>query len=201
MVKKLVWLATLSVMFVLFVVPALLALVLKMIPASDQPGYNYDRRLSVYGKREIAQEFVAQGNNLTAVATSIRNPNLKNKKEVVFNLYGQDGDLLRTSILNGLNIEDGDFVKFIFAPIADSSGKKYKFTLASPEAGAGETLEVFILNEPTPEILEYSYEEKTYPGGVPMVSFYKPASRFQTVRQVYANLLARLLHSRSQKSG
>jgi len=200
MLKRLVWLTTTLVLFVVFIVPAILALTLKMIPASDQPGYNYDRRLSIYGKRGIPQEFVGKENNLTAVATSIRNPNLKNQKEVVFNLYDENFNLLRIAVLNGFNIEDGDFVKFIFAPIADSSGKKYKFILASPEAGPGETLEVFILNEPTPEILEYSYEDKTYPGGVPLVSFYKPASRWQTVRLVYANLLARLLHPDSQKA-
>lgn len=90
-------------------------------------------------------------------------------------------------------------MKFVFSPIPDSRGVEYSFTLSSPAAGAGETLEVFILDKPTPEILEYSYEGEVHPGGVPLVTFHKPDSRWQTVKEVYLQFFARLLPLYSQK--
>lgn len=198
--KKMIWVTTVSILFIIFVVPGIMALTVKMIPASDQPGYDYNRRLSIYGIRLLSQKFVSTENNLTAVATSIRNPNLKNKKEVILNLYDSTGNLIRTSVLNGLNIEDGDFMKFVFAPIADSEDKEYSFTLSSPLAGEGETIEVFILDKSQGQLVEYSYEKEVKPGGMPMVTYHMPESKIKTIELVYSNWLSRLLFPRSQKS-
>jgi hypothetical protein len=197
--KKMIWLTTISILFMLFVVPGILSLAIKMIPANDQPGYDYNRRLAIYAKREISQEFVSRENNLTAIATSIRNPNLKNKKEVILKLFDNNKNLIRTSVLNGLNIEDGDFVRFVFPVIPDSKGKPYFFTLASPEAGEGETIEVFIIDKPTAGITQYAYGDQIYPGGIPMVTFHEPQGRLEVLKKVYSNWFSRLLFPNSQK--
>ena len=190
--KKMIWLTTVSVLFLVFIVPGIMAFAIDIIPANDQPGYDYNKRLSIYGERQITQVFISKDKNLTAIGTSIKNPNLKNKKEIFFNLYDENGSLIRQSILNGLNIEDGDFVKFVFAKINDSLNKTYTFTLSSPAAGPGEIIEVFII-KPTEDILEYSYGEETHPGGAPIVTFHRPDSQVEIVKMVYSNWLSRLL--------
>jgi len=193
-VRKMIWLTTLSVLFVVLLVPAILAMTLKMVPAGDQPGYNSDQRISIYGKRGVSQEFVSKEKNLTAIGTSIRNPNLKNKKEIILSLYDENNKLIRTSVLNGQNVQDGDFVKFVFELIPDSLNKTYSFTIFSPEAGPEETIEVFYINSPTDSVLEYTYDEITYLGGLPIVTFHKPDSKWETVKRIYSSWFSRLLH-------
>jgi hypothetical protein len=188
-----IWLTTLSVLFVVLLVPAILAMTLKMIPAGDQPGYNSDQKLSIYGKRGISQRFISKEKNLTAIGTSIKNPNLKNKKEIILSLYDENNKLIRTSVLNGQNIQDGDFVKFVFEPVPNSLNKTYLFTIFSPEAGPEETIEVFYISSPADSVLEYTYDEKTYPGGLPIVTFHKPESKWEVVKKVYASWFFRFI--------
>lgn len=190
--KKMIWLTIFSVLFLIFVMPVVLAVALKVTPAGDQPGYNSDQRLPIYGIRGISQKFVSKEKNLTAIGTSIRNPNLKNKKEVILSLYDEEGKLMRTSTLNGQNFQDGDFVKFYFEPIADSTNKTYSFTLFSPEAGPEEIIEVFYINSPTDVILEFTYGKTTYPGGLPIVTFHKPGSKWEVIKEIYSGWLSRL---------
>lgn len=197
--KKMIWLTSIFVFFLVLVVPGIFALALDMTPAGDQPGYNSDKRLSIYGKREVTQKFISKEENLSAIATSIRNPNLKNKKEIILNLYDKDGNPIRTSTLNGQNQQDGDFVKFVFLPIPDSQGRQYSFILSSLLAGPEETIEVFYNDAPSDSILEFTYDEKTYPGGIPLVTFHKPASKFEVVKEIYSSLFSRLLHLDFQK--
>ena len=203
--RKMIWFTTISILFVLFVVPGILASTIKMIPASDQPGYG-PRRLSIYGEGELLQKFISREKNLTAIGTTVKNPNLKNKKEVILNLY--DGshihdsshNLLRRSVLNGFNIGDGDFVKFVFEVVPDSIDKEYSFTLSSPTAAADETIEVFLMDKPATGIIEYTFADETHEGGIPMVTFHKPNNQWEVIGGVYSNWLSKLLSPRSQKS-
>ncbi|MDP3918075.1 MAG: hypothetical protein Q8Q30_02795 [Candidatus Woesebacteria bacterium] len=182
---------TFTILFILFIVPALMASLIKMIPADDQPGYGDMGRVSVYGIRDFTQYFVSKNKNLVAIGTTIKNPNLKNKKDIIFNLYDNNDNLIRTTTLNGFNIGDGDFVKIIFNVIPDSKDKKYSFILESPDAKEDEIIEVFLTNE-TDYILNYSYDDETHLGGAPMVTFHKPDSRLETVKLVYLNLFFKL---------
>lgn len=195
--KKMIWFTTVSILFLLFLVPVILAGTINMTPAKDQPGYDGSARVSIYGKRQFSQTFISTEKNLVAIATSIKNPNLKNKKDITLNLYEEDGNLIRSTGLNGLNIGDGDFVKFVFGEIKESEGVQYSFNLSAPTAGPGEVLEVFII-KPTDDILEYSYEDESFPGGIPLVTFHKPESSLNTIKIVYSNWLSRLLSRRSQ---
>ena len=196
--KKLIWFTTLTILFLVFIVPGLMALTIDMIPASDQPGYGGSARVSIYGERQFSQKFISRDFNLIAIGTSIKNPNLKNKKEIFFNLYDENGSLIRSSTLNGLNIEDGDFVKFVFDKVNDSLNKTYTFTVSSPAAGPGEIIEVFII-KPTEDVIEYSYGEETHPGGAPIVTFHRSDSQLEIVKMVYSNWLSRLLSPDFQK--
>lgn len=196
--KKMIWLTTFSILFLLFIIPGILASALDMIPANDQPGYNSNKRLSIYGEKQISQKFISRDKNLTAIGTSIRNPNLKNKKEIILNLYDKDNNLIRSATLNGQNVEDGAFVKFVFQIIPDSFEKEYLFTLSSSDAGTEETIEVFII-EPTADIVDYFYAEETHSGGIPMVTFHKLNGKWEIVIDVYSSWLSKLLSLDSQK--
>jgi len=191
-VKKMIWFTTISILFVLFIVPGIMASAIKMIPAGDQPGYG-PRRLSIYGIGELSQKFISKEKNLTAIGTTVKNPNLKNKKEVILNLYDANNNLIRKSILNGFNIGDGDFVKFVFEVVPDSLDKEYSFTLSSPTAAADEIIEVFLIDGPANGIIEYTFGEETHEGGIPLVTFHKLDSQWEVIRGVYSNWLSKLL--------
>jgi hypothetical protein len=197
--KKLIWFTTVFVLSFLFVVPGLIALGVKLIPNGDQPGYDSNRRLSIYGTRSVSQKFVSDKNNLSAVGTSVRNPNLKNKKDIVFKLYDPENNLIRISTLNGQNVQDGDFTKFVFDPVIDSKDKTYIFNISSHESGPEETTEVFYGDAMPSWIVEYTYDEKSYQGGIPIVLYTKPTSKFGVVKEIYTNWFSRLLHPGSQK--
>ena len=113
-------------------------------------------------------------------------------------MYDENNNLIRTSILSGKNIEDGDFVKFVFDKIDDSFNKEFKFTLSSTTAGQEEIIELFLI-QPTSSIIEYTYQKETYLGGTPMVTFYKPGSKFEIIKLIYFNLLSKLLPLGSDK--
>lgn len=187
-----------TILALLLVAPVLMTSLIKMIPANDQPGYGNMGRVSVYGIRAFTQTFVSKQKNLTAIGTTIKNPNLNNKKDINFNLYDENNNLIRTIKLNGFNIGDGDFVKIVFDPIPDSSQKKYYFNLSSPDAKQDEIIEVF-LTSPTNEILSYTYDEETHIGGAPIVTFHKPDSRLETIKLVYLNIFSKFLLLNSRK--
>jgi len=197
--KKMIWFTCFSILFLLFIAPGLMASFIDMVPANDQPGYSVDAKISIYGERQFTQFFKSKDSNLIAVATSIKNPNLKNKKDIFFKLYDENNNLIRSTTINGMNIGDGDFIKIIFDKISDSKNKKYYFTLSSPGAGEEEIIEVF-LTEPTNEILTYVYDDKTYSGGAPIVTFHKPGSTWKIVKLVYLNWLSKLLPLGFQKT-
>lgn len=197
--KKLIWFTTISILFLVFIAPAVLALGISLVPGDSQPGYNPDLRLSIYKDRDVTQRFISQDANLSAIGTSIRNPNLKNKQDIILALFDDRMNLLRTVTINGQNVEDGSLVKFVFDPIPDSNDETYIFTLASPDAGPEETIEVFVVDMPG-WIQQYTYDQKVYPGGLPMVLYFKPVSKFAVIKDIYSNLFSRLLHLNFQKT-
>ena len=196
--KKLIWFTTVTVIFLIFIAPAVLALGIKLIPGGDQPGYS--QTLSIYGFRNVTQTFTSQDANLTAIGTSIKNPNLKNKKDIILNLFDDKMNLIRTSVINGQNVEDGSFVKFVFDTIPDSENKVYVFTLSSPGAGPEDLIEVFLSQNPPSWINQYHYDKDTYPGGLPIVLYFKPLSKIMIIRSIYSSLFSRLLPQNFHKS-
>lgn len=189
--KKLIWFTTIIILFFIFVAPAILALGIKLIPGGDQPGYS--NTLAVYGIRSVTQKFISTQANFSAIGTSIKNPNLKNKKDIVLTLYDENLNLQRTSVINGQNIQDGDFVKFVFDVIPDSENKVYVFNLSSPSAGPEDKIDVFLSQNPPNWITEYHYDKDTLKGGLPIVIYFKPVSKISVIKSIYFNLFSRFL--------
>ncbi len=192
--KKMIWLTVAFVLGLVFLVPIVLSVSLKMVPVNIQPGFNNNVKLSIYRDRVFVQKFVSKEENLTAIGMSIRNPNLKNKADIIFNLSNLDGSILRSVTLNGMNLEDGSFTKFVFDPISDSLGKEYIFTVSSPGAGPEEIIELFVIGvDSSSGITEYSYMGEAHEGGTPIVQYLRPVNKVEIIKEVYSNLISRLL--------
>ncbi len=189
--KKLIFLTTAFVIFIVFVLPFIAALLIKMIPANDQPGYFLNTR-GIYGQFSVSQEFTSTDNNLTAIGTSLGNPNLKNKAKIIFTLLDSSGVPVRTSLLSGMNVGDGAFVKFVFEPIADSKSKKYTFTISSPDAGEEEIINVFVSADSTDFIGPATYGEEILEKGLPIVVYFKPVSHLQVAKDIFSSWAKRV---------
>lgn len=181
--NKFIWFTIVSIFSIVFVIPALALIPLKIIPINDQPGFNGGITKVIYGDIKSSQFFHSNISNFAAIGTSIKNPSLANKKEIIMDLYDSGGNIIRTVKLNGYNIGDGQYVKFVFEPISDSLNKDYQFTISSPQAADHEAIGVFW--------------DELY--GIPTVYYKKPDNRLAIAREVYANLFSRLLLRHFQK--
>lgn len=187
--KKLVWFTSLLVLFTVFILPALLSLGLKYLPANIQPSLDGTR--DVYGRYTVSQEFLSLKPGLMGIGMTIKNPNLKNKQDVSLTLYSVNGELLRKVTYNGANIGDGDFVKFIFDPITGSQNQKYVFEISSPTAGVLEVLPVFYTKDKLLWLGNLIYDKEITIGGVSIVAFYKPESKLKVIEEIYSNIFSK----------
>lgn len=193
-----IWLTTAFILFITLLLPAFLALGLSYIPYGVQPPL--DKTKDVFGGNYIKQTFTSQRENLAGVSMTIKNPNLKNKKDIYLHLYDKDNKQIRESKLNGLNIEDGSYVKFLFDPITDSKNKEFSFILISPDSNEEEVLPIFYTERKPDWIGQMQFEKEDHPGGVSFVTLHVPGSKLETIGEIYSNWLGRLLLHRSQKS-
>jgi hypothetical protein len=196
--KKMIWITTLFVVFLIFILPGIVALGVKYIPSGVQPPLHKTR--DVFGKFQISQEFTSVRNGLTGFSMTIKNPNLKNKKDVYLYLFDDQKTLIRESKLNGSNIEDGSYVKFLFDPVLGSENKNYKFVLSSPDAGEEEVLPIFFTEEKPLWVGLMMYDIEEIPGGVSFVTLHTPESKLSIVKDLYSSWISRLLFPRSQKT-
>ena len=168
----------LFVLFMLLLAPALLSFAIREVPLKSQGALV--NRHKVYGDIVARQEFVSQKNYLSAIAVTIRNFNLMNKKDMTLSVFS-DNKILRQTSVNGANIPDGALVKFKFDAIADSSGKKYILTLSSPGSASGEAFEMY-----------YGGDNKT----IAFSDYYKTANRLELIGEIYKSFLARFFADR-----
>lgn len=130
--------------FLSFMLPFFLALFLREIPNDPQPSLENTQQISK--EATLSQHFISSTDNLSAVGMSIKNPNLRNRKDLTFQLF-LENELLREVKKNGTSIADGAFVVFKFQPISNSENKKFVFQLHAPESSNEESLEVFFTSQ------------------------------------------------------
>jgi hypothetical protein len=187
--KKLVFLTSFMVLFLVLAMPAILSLGIRFIPNNTQPPL--EKVQGVFWQSDIEQGFVSQKPNLIGIALSIRNLNLKNDKDIALKLYA-DNALIRTTTLNGRNIEDGALVKFLFAEIADSQNKNYRFVLTSPETMGEFPLQVFYTEQKPAWALDMQFASKKAEGSLSFVTLHQPESRISLIKEIYKGWLERL---------
>lgn len=190
--KKLIALTTSLVILIVFMVPFIAGLFIKMIPGADQPAFDFNNKRGLYGDLRVSQEFTSTQSNLTAIGTSLGNPNLKNRKEIIFDLMDVGGNLAREVKVNGANVPDGAFFRFVFDPIPDSKGVKYFFTISTPSAGPEELINVFFSETKTDWIGSGRYNKEINDNGLPIVAYFKPKSRLQVAMGIYLSWLKRV---------
>lgn len=190
--KKLIILTTSFVFILIFILPFAAAFLIKIIPANDQPSYDINNKRGIFRINDVVQEFTSQEDYLTAVGLSLGNPNLKNKKEIIFDLMDTSGNEIRRATLNGANVQDGSLVKFTFDPISGSNNVKYLFRLSSPEAGPEEILTVPFSTIKTSWIGPAYYGKDVIANGLPIITYHKPTSYLSVVRQILTSWLSRI---------
>ncbi len=142
---KLIYILIFLTVSLLIFIPGIPLFFIKDIPNSNQPSLKGTQ--PIYEEYGITQEFISQKNNLSGIATSIKNPQLRNKKDLIFSLFNEDNILLREVRLNGSVITDGGFMKIKFEKIKDSQDKSYKFTFKAPDVKGEESLELFLTDD------------------------------------------------------
>jgi hypothetical protein len=178
---------TFIVLVTVLILPGVLSLGIRKIPGSFQPplsdSQDVDKLLSV------SQSFKAQFNNLSDFALTIRNPFLRNKKDLIFTITSDRGEE-RKVIINGSNIPDGGYINFNFSPFTDSQGHMYKVSFSAPDTKPDESLLLYHSNLPYEGEYQVNGEVKT--GSLSFVSYYKPANLFGPVLIIYQNWLNKL---------
>lgn len=182
------------IIFTVLILPGLLSFEIRNVPDRNQP--SFDRTQEIYGNLIISQTFTSTDDNLSMIGLSIKNPNLENKRDILFSILDSGGGLLRDSMLNGKSIHDGDFVKFKFLPIKDSKNKIFTFSLSAPSSNQQEALEVFLTKQVsqgveylTVEPIKIDQEEAKM--SVSFVPFYKVTSPYQLILEIYRDWMKR----------
>lgn len=161
------------VLFILLLAPALLAFGLREIPFQGQGALT--NRHKIYGDIVARQEFTSNKPNLSAIAVTIRNFNLINKKDMTLSVIS-DGKVIRQATVNGASIPDGALVKFKFDPISDSSGKKYILTMASLASTSAEAFELY-----------FGEDNKS----IALSDYYQASSKIELIGDIYKSFLMR----------
>jgi hypothetical protein len=184
-------LVSIFIIFVALFLPAFLSLGIRFVPYDIQP--SLDRVETIAGYQIVSQEFISQSDRLMGFALSLKNPYLRNKKDIALKVY-DNGQLIRTSILNGGHIEDGQYVKFLFEPIDGSLNKPLRLTLSSADSNSNEALQVFYTANKQTWVGDLKLNEELVPGfAVSFVTLHQPASIFAPAIDIYSGWFNRLI--------
>lgn len=186
--KKLYFWSGVFILSLVLFIPILLGFGIRYLPGNDQP--SLDRVVDLNNKTVVAQTFQATGSNLAMIGLSIKNPNLLNKDDLIFNLY-EENQLVRTITLSGKNIPDGEFVKLRFDPVTDSNGKSFRFEFRAPNTTLN-PLEPFLSNQSgdTTQVLTINGDVKN--GMMSYVAYYKPGNFLLEPVKIYGDVFSQL---------
>jgi hypothetical protein len=194
---RLAFVTTIFVLFLVLIFPAVLSFGISFIPCGTQP--SLDAVEKVYDRFSVSQSFTSCRDNLSAIALTIKNPNLENKKDITMNL-SENGKLIRNATLSGKNIPDGEYVKFIFDTIPGSKNKEYSFSLTAPKAGKDDSLQVYYSDQKPDTSGKFTItrveEAEEMDGSISFVSLHKPTNRLALVVMIYSNWLTRFTSDR-----
>lgn len=189
--KKMIWITSLIVLFATLILPGILVVFVKFLPSGAQPPLG--NTIGVYEKNEIVQQFISTKDNLSGIAMTIKNPDFRNKQNIYLTVYDENSIQVAQSKLNGANIADGDFVKFVFDPIGSSLNKKYKFVLSSPDSNNSDQFPVFFTDTSAPWANGLSYLGEDVQGSVSFITLHVPTSKISLIGGMYSNLFGRFL--------
>lgn len=188
--SKLIILSISFIILMLIILPIGLTFAIKLIPGGIQPPLVNTKK--IYGQYVYYQSFISPDDNLTGVGTSIKNPNFANKKELIINLYDEKNTLIRTIVLNGQNLADGNFVKILFEPVLNSKNKKFTWSALSYESTFDDALELFLTDKQPAWSLEFRVNNAISEGGVSYVTLHKPLNSTEVLNKIINGLVSRI---------
>jgi len=128
----------------------------------------------IRGRRKVAQAFVAERDNLKGINVNMATFARANTQDVLFRLYaGPDDEEIATIIINASRILDNRFHPFHFDPVGDSRGKRFRFTIESPESKPGDAVTAWIdYTSPAGEGEELRVNGRRHPGRLSFKAYY-----------------------------
>jgi len=150
------------VLTTVFVVPCLLVFGVRYIKGMEEESTGVVK--SVYQNEVLSMNFKTGSRSLTGVGVGIKNPDLRNKKDIFLAVYALDGSLIRESVVNGNVIPDGEFIKFIFDPIPATFSGEVRFVLSAPTASSSDALQIYLARGNEEPAITPLYQVDSIPG-------------------------------------
>lgn len=186
-IKKHLTLYSLAFAVAVVLLPFFSALLINYVSYDTQPSLDKTQKLDE--KNSVRQSFIAKDASLKSIGMSIKNPNFTNKTDVFISVYNINNLKIVSGELSGVNIADGDFVKFVFPPISLKIGEKYYFDLSSPTTPEDTPYGVYISDNSLFENHMINKDEDE--GAVSYVIFYEPDSQLGLATDIYKKMLSR----------
>lgn len=187
---RIVYISITFIFFLFLLIPFFLSFLIREIPNDIQ--HSLEGTQMIYKDFTVTQYFTSQLSNLSGIGTSIKNPDFRNRKDLILNLYSDDKSLVRTVNLNGANILDGDFIVIRFEPISNSKGKKYSIQFSAPESESSESLEIFLSSQKPSWIEDLYINANKSDSKIPFVTYHRPSNVLSIAREVFVQVLKRL---------
>lgn len=178
-----------TVTLIIFI-PMILSIKISYLPDRLQPGLGATER--IYKDVTLSQSFKSTKNNLAGIGLSIKNPYFRNKNNLILTIKDTTGSLLKTTALNGANIEDGSFLILKFDPLTDSKNMNYVFELSAPEAENNDSLEVFYAKNLPAGDSPLKLNGKDNDMSLAYVTYYKQQSPFLSWIDIYTSVMLRM---------
>jgi hypothetical protein len=175
----------------IFLIPLILSFFIKEIPNDTQASLEGTR--GIYKDSPVTQFFRSNRENLSGIGTSIKNPNFRNKKDLILNLYDSDKSVVRTVTRSGYTIPDGDFIILRFTPIKDSKNKTFYFTLSSPNSESNEAFETFLSSQKIQWIGDLYINSEKSESKIPFVLYHKPNNFLSAGLGIFGQFFRRFL--------
>lgn len=189
---KPLWITTVVIILLVFILPGLLSLGIRFEQFGHQP--SLDRVENIDANNSISQDFISPQNRLTGIALSLKNPLFRNKKDIILTLYNFGNQPIRTATLNGAHIQDGGLVKFMFDPINDSEGKNYLYILSASQVDPKDSLQVFYTVNKQSWVNDVKFNGEDVTGyAVSFAPLYKQASTLALATNIYSGWFGRLM--------
>lgn len=178
------------VIFLVFILPMILSFAIRYISGGVQPPLKDTKK--IYGQYVYSQSFISPEHNLSGIGVSLKNPRLANKNLTFVNLYDDQNKIVRKISLKGENIADGKFVKILFDPIAESSNKKFTWSIYSPDSTKDDALEVFLTDKKPGWSAEFEVNDETTQDSLSYITLHKPKNSIEVLGFVLSEFSSKL---------
>lgn len=181
-----------ATVMILIIIPILIILTINSVTFEGQPALSGTYNL--YGDSEAVQQFYSDRENLHAIGLSIRNPAFSNTEDISLDVIDESGTVQRSTILSGINISDGAFVKFVFEPIEASLNKEYFAVFKSPGSTQENLLGLFMTSQNPPWLGTLMVNNEIRDTKIALVRYYKPASKYRLITDLISNFITKVTY-------